>query len=68
MAILIVAAFSSRLSRYNRKNGFYFAGGGIELPVLWAFAQVVQVFLGAGAFRFPLPGWLRLSPVFGTLL
>ena len=51
-----------------RKNGFYFVGGGVELPVLWAFAQVIQIFLGAGAFRLPLPGWLRLSPLFGTLL
>jgi uncharacterized membrane protein YphA (DoxX/SURF4 family) len=51
-----------------RRNGFYFAGGGIELPVLWAFAQVIQTFLGAGAFRLPLPGWLRLSPVFASLL
>ena len=51
-----------------RKNGFYFVGGGIELPVLWAFAQVTQIFLGAGAFRLPLPGKLRLSPVFATLL
>jgi hypothetical protein len=51
-----------------RKNGFYFVGGGIELPVLWAFAQVAQIFLGAGAFRLPLPGWLRLWPVFATLL
>jgi hypothetical protein len=50
------------------ENGFYFAGGGIELPVLWACAQVAQVFLGAGAFRVPLPGSLRLVPVFGTLL
>jgi hypothetical protein len=51
-----------------RKNGFYFSGGGIELPVLWACAQVCQVFLGAGAFRLPLPGWLQLPPIFGILL
>jgi hypothetical protein len=44
-----------------RKDGFYFAGGGIELPVLWAGAQVAQVFLGAGAFRSPLPGWLPFA-------
>jgi uncharacterized membrane protein YphA (DoxX/SURF4 family) len=51
-----------------RKNGFYFSGGGIELPVLWACAQVAQVFLGAGAFRLPLPEWLQLPPVFGIPL
>jgi uncharacterized membrane protein YphA (DoxX/SURF4 family) len=51
-----------------RKNGFYFAGGGIELPVFWAFAQVTQTFLGAGAFRLPLAGWLGLSPALATLL
>ncbi len=51
-----------------RKNGFYFAGGGIELPALWACAQVAQVFLGAGAFRLPLPGWLQLPAVFGIRL
>jgi putative oxidoreductase len=31
-----------------RRNGFYFSGGGIELPVLWACAQIAQVFLGPG--------------------
>jgi uncharacterized membrane protein YphA (DoxX/SURF4 family) len=51
-----------------RKNGFYFSDGGIELPVLWACAQVAQVFLGPGAFRLPLPGWLQLPPVFGLPL
>ncbi len=51
-----------------RKNGFYFSAGGIELPVLWACAQIAQVFLGAGAFRLPLPGWLQLPPIFGILL
>jgi uncharacterized membrane protein YphA (DoxX/SURF4 family) len=51
-----------------RKNGFYFASGGIELPVLWASAQVTQVFLGAGAFRLPLPRWLQLPSAFGILL
>ena len=51
-----------------RKNGFYFAGGGIELPVFWAFAQVTQTFLGAGAFRLPLPGWLQPPLALGILL
>jgi putative oxidoreductase len=51
-----------------RKNGFYFSDAGIELPVLWACAQVAQVFLGAGAFRLPLPGWLQLPPAFGIVL
>ena len=51
-----------------RQNGFYFAGGGIELPVFWAFAQVTQTFLGAGAFRLPLAEWLGLSPALATLL
>jgi hypothetical protein len=51
-----------------RKNGFYFAGGGVELPVFWAFAQVTQTFLGAGAFRLPLPRWLGLSSTFAYLL
>ena len=41
-----------------RKNGFYFSSGGIELPLLWACAQIVQALLGAGAFRIPLPAWL----------
>jgi uncharacterized membrane protein YphA (DoxX/SURF4 family) len=41
-----------------RKNGFYFVGGGIEFPALWAGAQITQAFLGAGAFRTPLPAWL----------
>lgn len=42
-----------------RKRGFYFSGGGIELPMLWAGAQIAQILLGAGAFRLPLPAWLR---------
>src|SRR5467141_299787 len=33
-----------------RRNGFYFSSGGIELPVLWACAQIAQVFLGLGLF------------------
>jgi putative oxidoreductase len=43
-----------------RKNGFYFSSGGIELPVLWACAQIVQALLGPGAFQAPVPGWLPL--------
>jgi len=39
-----------------RRNGFYFSGGGIELPVLWACAQIVQVFLGPGRFSGPTSG------------
>lgn len=41
-----------------RKNGFYFSGGGIELPILWACVQIAQVMLGPGAFRIPAPVWL----------
>jgi putative oxidoreductase len=41
-----------------RGNGFYFSGGGIELPLLWACAQIAQALLGPGAFRIPLPAWL----------
>jgi len=48
-----------------RRNGFYFSDGGIELPVLWACAQIAQVFLGPGAFRIPLPVWLQLPTLFG---
>ncbi len=51
-----------------RRNGFYFSGGGIELPVLWACAQIAQVLLGPGAFRIPLPAWLQLPPLFGIPL
>src|SRR6266436_6743581 len=51
-----------------RRNGFYFSGGGIELPVLWACAQIAQVFLGPGAFRVPLPVWLQLPTLFGVPL
>jgi putative oxidoreductase len=51
-----------------RRNGFYFSGGGIELPVLWACAQIAQVFLGPGAFRIPLPVWLQLPTLFGIPL
>ena len=45
-----------------RKNGFYFSSGGIELPLLWACAQIVQALLGAGAFRIPFPAWLAWLP------
>jgi len=41
-----------------RKNGFYFSSGGIELPLFWACAQIVQALLGPGAFQTPVPGWL----------
>jgi uncharacterized membrane protein YphA (DoxX/SURF4 family) len=51
-----------------RKKGFYWPEGGIELLALWACAQIAQVFIGAGAFRLPLPGWLQLPPVFGIPL
>lgn len=40
-----------------RRNGFFFAEGGVELPAFWALAQVVQVFLGPGGFR--LDGAIR---------
>ena len=39
-----------------RKNGFYFSDGGIELPVLWACAQVAQVFSRAWRFSAPASG------------
>jgi uncharacterized membrane protein YphA (DoxX/SURF4 family) len=52
-----------------RGNGFYFSGGGIELPIFWACAQIAQVLLGAGAFRIPHPAWLpQLPTVFGIRL
>jgi putative oxidoreductase len=51
-----------------RRNEFYFSGGGIELPVLWACAQIAQVFLGPGAFRITLPVWLQLPTLFGVPL
>ena len=48
-----------------RNNGFYFSGGGIELPILWACAQIVQALLGPGAFQIPVPGWLpQISTLF----
>jgi uncharacterized membrane protein YphA (DoxX/SURF4 family) len=51
-----------------RKNGFYFTCGGIELPILWACVQVVQVFLGPGNFRLQLPHYMELPTVFGIPL
>ncbi len=60
---LTCSAYPHECLVLHRKNGFYFSGGGIELPVLRAGAQVAQVFLCAGAFRLPLPGWLQLPPV-----
>jgi uncharacterized membrane protein YphA (DoxX/SURF4 family) len=45
-----------------RKNGFYFSSGGIELPILWACAQLVQALLGPGALQAPVPGWLPEIP------
>jgi len=50
------------------RNGFYFSGGGIELPVLWACAQIAQALLGPGAFRIPVPVWLQLPTLFGIPL
>ena len=38
-----------------RRNGFYFSSGGIELPLLWACAQIAQAMLGPGAFRISVP-------------
>jgi uncharacterized membrane protein YphA (DoxX/SURF4 family) len=52
-----------------RRNGFYFSSGGIELPVLWACAQIAQAMLGPGAFRISVPLWLPpLPPAFGVPL
>jgi len=52
-----------------RRNGFYFSGGGIELPTFWACAQIAQALLGPGAYRIPLPVWLpHLPTVFGIPL
>jgi putative oxidoreductase len=52
-----------------RRNGFYFTGGGIELPILWACAQIVQVLLGPGALAIPVPAFLpQLPAVFGIQL
>lgn len=45
-----------------RRNGFYFSSGGIELPTLWACAQIAQAMLGPGAFCISVPPWLPLLP------
>jgi putative oxidoreductase len=45
-----------------RNNGFYFSNAGIELPILWACAQIVQALLGPGALQIPVPGWLPQVP------
>jgi putative oxidoreductase len=41
-----------------RANGFYFPGGGIELPILWACVQLGLALLGPGAYRISQPSWL----------
>jgi len=49
-----------------RRNGFYFSGGGIELPFFWACAQLVQVLLGPGTLGIRAPAFLpQLPTVFG---
>lgn len=45
-----------------RRNGFYFPSGGIELPILWACAQIAQAMLGPGAFRASVSSWLHQLP------
>src|SRR6266852_4225189 len=45
-----------------RRNGFYFSGGGIELPVLWACAQIAQV-LRPWRFSDPASG-VATAPAF----
>lgn len=47
-----------------RGNGFYFPTGGIELPLLWALAQVVQALLGPGAYALGVPAKLRFPLAF----
>jgi uncharacterized membrane protein YphA (DoxX/SURF4 family) len=52
--------------RIYRRNGFYFSSGGIELPILWACAQIVQVMIGPGDFQVSVPIWLpQLASIFG---
>lgn len=52
-----------------RGNGFYFTNRGIELPILWACAQIVQTLLGPGSFTIAVPEWLPHFPaVFGSHL
>ena len=43
-------------------NGFYFPTGGIELPILWALAQIVLALLGPGRWRVSPPVWLPRLP------
>lgn len=33
------------------RKGFYFTGGGAELPLVWSFMLVLQVMLGDGPYR-----------------
>jgi putative oxidoreductase len=49
-----------------RRNGFYFSSGGIELPLLWACAQIAQAMLDPGAFRISVPWLPQLPVVFGV--
>jgi putative oxidoreductase len=52
-----------------RTNGFYFSNGGIELPILWACAQMAQALLGPGALWISPPAWLpQLPMLFGIQL
>jgi putative oxidoreductase len=52
-----------------RANGFYFSNAGIELPILWACAQIAQALLGPGALRISPPAWLpQLPMLFGIRL
>ena len=47
-------------------NGFYFPTGGIELPILWALAQLVLALLGPGRWRVSPPASLpRIAGVPG---
>jgi putative oxidoreductase len=48
-----------------RRNGFYFSSGGIEFPLLWACAQIVQAMIGPGAFQISVRLWL---PQFASIL
>jgi putative oxidoreductase len=36
-------------------NGFYFPTGGIELPIMWAFMQIVMALVGPGIFAMAVP-------------
>jgi putative oxidoreductase len=37
------------------KSGFYFPGGGIELPIFWALVQTTLVLIGPGALSVRAP-------------